>query len=110
MDVIIQFNGPAEQGKTKVREKGGVHHSDLPNINGALFSIPALSLDGVANDPNVTYVSPDRPVQGTLDTANPTLGADLARANGWDGTGVGVAIIDSGLLQTNDLLDNTSKG
>ena len=28
--------------------------------------------------------------------------------NGWDGTGVGVAIIDSGILQENDLLDKST--
>ena len=107
LDVIIQFNVPAEQQRATISQAGGVHQADLPNINGALYSIPAVALDGLAHNPNVTYISPDRPVQATLDSANPAVGAYLGFVNGWDGTGVGVAIIDSGILQTNDLLDQS---
>ena len=48
VDVIIQFNVPAEQQQAKISQAGGVHHGDLPNINGALYSIPAVALDGLA--------------------------------------------------------------
>src|SRR6266567_8335604 len=58
--------------------------------------------------PNVTYISPDREVTAALDYANPTVGAPCGLQNGWDGTGVGVAIIDSGILAESDLLDKST--
>ena len=107
VDVIVQFNVPAQQQHASISQLGGVHRADMGIINGAVYSIPVVALGALANNPNVTYVSPDRPVQATLDTANPAVGAELALANGLDGTNVGIAIIDSGILQTNDLLDKT---
>jgi serine protease AprX len=45
----------------------------------------------------VRYVTPDRPVRGALEFAVPTIGADLALRAGWDGEGVSIAVIDSGI-------------
>ena len=39
-----------------------------------------------------------------LDHAAPTLGADLAYNSTWDGRAVGIAVIDSGITQVEDLL------
>src|SRR5438445_910138 len=38
-----------------------------------------------------------------MDTADVAVGADIARSLGYDGTGVGVAVIDSGVNTINDL-------
>ncbi len=43
------------------------------------------------------YVSPDRRIAGSLEYAAPTVGGDIAFQSGWTGSGVGVAIIDSGV-------------
>jgi len=51
----------------------------------------------------VQYVSPNRPVSGSLDITAQTVGANLAWASGWDGTGVGIAVIDSGVAAKADL-------
>ena len=59
--------------------------------------MPAEALAGLARNPSIKYVSPDRAVQPTMDYAVPAVGADLALDYGWDGTGIGVAIIDSGI-------------
>jgi serine protease AprX len=54
-------------------------------------------------DSDVAYISPDRAVSGMLDLALPAIGADTAQAWGYDGTGIGVAVIDSGITVKNDL-------
>src|SRR4051812_42294667 len=104
VDVIVQFKTPPDnQQRARVNQLGGTVQADLGLINGMLISVPANALEGLANNPNVVYISPDRQVNATLDYANPTVGAQVAFANGWVGTNVGVAIVDSGILQQKDL-------
>src|SRR6266436_4995827 len=106
VSVIVQFAGPPDD--VQIRRLGGVHVANLDPIPAHLYTVPARALDALANNPNVVYISPDRQVEATLDYANPTAEAPMAFASGWNGTGVGVAIIDSGILQENDLLATTT--
>ena len=59
--------------------------------------MPASALSGVAQNPNVTYLSPDRKLAGTLEFAEPAVGAYTAFQGGWTGSGVTVAVVDSGI-------------
>src|SRR5947207_8297275 len=69
VDVIIQFNQtPTAAHHQKVQSKDGVLKTQLDFINGAHYSVPVESLDALADDPDVSYISPDRPVPGALDT------------------------------------------
>src|ERR1051325_9320077 len=61
--------------------------------------IPAL----LANDPNIAYISPNRPNKGSLDLSMAAVNAASAWNLGYDGTGVGVAVIDSGIAPHDDL-------
>src|SRR5437867_9693627 len=98
VDVIIQFNQtPTDAHHQKVQNKGGVLKTKLDFIKGAHYSVPVESLEALADDPDVAYISPDRPVKGSLDHVVSAVNADLAYASGWDGTGVGIAVIDSGV-------------
>jgi serine protease AprX len=51
----------------------------------------------------VTYISLDRSVAGTLDYTAAAVDAPLAWSYGLDGTGVGIAVIDSGVYSHPDL-------
>jgi serine protease AprX len=84
---------------------------DLSLIGGQLLSLPAQAFNTIiANDPNIVYASPDRDLQPSLDVSNPTTGAKTALSYGWNGTGVGIAVIDSGiLLPQTDLVNKSSK-
>jgi serine protease AprX len=62
----------------------------------------------LAKDPNVAYITPDRPVSMTWGNEDyeTAIEADAAAAQfAFDGTGVGVAIIDSGVSDHGDLHD-----
>ena len=61
------------------------------------FPSAAQALNAVASHSQVLYVSPDRIVDGKLEFAAPAVGADLAFNSGWTGSGVGIAILDSGI-------------
>jgi serine protease AprX len=66
-------------------------------VKSGAYSMPASALAALAADPDVAYIAPDRPVSGALDKAVAAVGGDIARNLGYDGTGIGVAIIDSGV-------------
>src|SRR2546425_10943134 len=107
VDVIIQFNQtPTDAHHQKVQNKGGVLKTKLDVIKGAHYSVPADSLSALEDDPDVTYISPNRPLSGTstLDYTRETVNAPVALQQwGLDGTGVGVAVIDSGVTAVGDL-------
>src|SRR5260370_1319062 len=105
LDVIVQFSSaPTQRHHDKVLSKGGALRHDLSGvINGAHYTVPANRVAELSEDPEVAYISPDRPLHGMLDYANPTVNANIARQYGWDGTGIGIALIDSGLQGRPDL-------
>src|SRR5437870_8188189 len=107
VDVIIQFNQtPTAAHHQKVQNKGGVLKTKLDVIKGAHYSVPTGALEDLENDPDVVYISPNRPLSGTstIDFAPETVNAPVAWQQwGLDGTGVGVAVIDSGIYPVGDL-------
>src|SRR6266567_6331954 len=111
VDVIIQFNQtPTDAHHQKVQNKGGVLKTKLDFIKGAHYSVPVESLDAIADDPDVTYISPDRRLSGALDQTAAAVNAQAAWQAGWDGTGIGVAVIDSGITYHSDLYNTGGSG
>ena len=104
VDVIVQFKqAPTEAHHQKITSRGGQLKTALGIVKGGHYSIAAGKLAELADDPDVSYISPDRGLQGTLDYAASTVGADVALKNGLDGLGVTVAVIDSGVTDHADL-------
>jgi hypothetical protein len=111
VDVIIQYNvPPTDAHHQKVQNKGGVLKTKLDFIKGAHYSVPVEALDDLADDPDVAYISPDREVSGSLDYVTSAVGAPTAwYIYGLDGSGVGVAVIDSGIHKSSDFKDASGK-
>ena len=102
--VIIRYAHPPEaRHHLNIAQRGGRLQRNLEMVNSVVYTLPASALASLENDPDVAYVSPDRPVAATLDYANPAINANIARQYGWDGTGVTVAVIDSGIMDHPDL-------
>jgi serine protease AprX len=113
VDVIVQFKqAPTTKHHQKLLSKGGTFKNRLGLVKGGSYSVPASALAALAADPDVAYISPDRSVASTgsaVDTnAVPdyyllTLNAQFASGLGYDGTGIGVAVIDSGISDIPDM-------
>src|SRR6266851_4662488 len=104
VEVIVQYNvPPTDAHHQKVQNKGGVLKTKLDFIKGAHYSVPVEALDALADDPDVAYISLDRPVYGALDTSVATVNGGYAQTLGLNGLGVGVAVIDSGISDIPDL-------
>ncbi|HMF60981.1 MAG TPA: S8 family serine peptidase, partial [Vicinamibacterales bacterium] len=75
----------------------------LPMLRSQVAEIPDAALDALAENPEISAISLDRRVQGTMEQTGITTGATWARTRlGVDGSGVGVAIIDSGVVSWHD--------
>jgi serine protease AprX len=106
LDVIVQYKHvprPANYGRAASLH--GVTKAQLHFIKAAAFNIPASALARLAADPDVKYISPDRPLQSFLSNAAPAVNAPYAWSFGYDGSGVGVAVVDSGISNHDDLKD-----
>jgi serine protease AprX len=117
IDVIIQFKeAPSRDQLDKIAARGHVKHI-FDHIHGVHASLPMREVESLAKEPSVAYVSPDRKVTvqaannwGVLDMVGSTVNAPAAWRSGLDGTGISVAIIDSGITQKDDLMtaDNSA--
>ena len=82
---------------------GGLVSQTLANLNIAIVSLPAGNINLLSQNPGVAYISPDRPLTQLLDYSTAAVNAGAAWQSGLTGAGVGVAVIDSGVLDTPDL-------
>jgi serine protease AprX len=95
----------AEDGKLKIKKRLGLIGADSATVT-------AGALKGLLDDDAVDYVAPDLPVQPTglglpafplLSTLFPKIdGAPAVWDQGYKGSGVGVAVVDSGVAPVAD--------
>jgi serine protease AprX len=104
VSVIVQFKQTPKAHFSEMAAQGGRLKFSFDHINGAAYRIPVRMLVWLQNHPDVAYVSPDRPNKVASDDDIPAVEGDVARQQyGLDGSGVGVAIIDSGVFGHDDL-------
>lgn len=106
LEVIVRYRRqPAEQHRSKLVAHGGTVKISVPLVNALAASIPARALPSLEADPEVEYITPDRPVRAALDYAAPAVNAALAWEYGFNGAGIGIAVIDGGIANHLALAD-----
>src|SRR5256885_12400545 len=107
--VIVQYREvPTAVHYAMMQSRGARLHSKLHTIKGAAFTIPVSALVSLANDPEVVNVSLDHPLKGMDDYTDAAMNAGTVWNAGYDGSGIGVAVIDSGINDNHaDLWDAT---
>ena len=88
--------------RNAVAAAGGAVNYRYQSIKGFSATIPAPALNLLAQRPDVDSISPNRPATKTASLLELATGAHAARslaglAPGYDGKGVGIAILDSGI-------------
>src|SRR5437764_4035197 len=127
--VIIQLNASMSGGLNALLNKNGVHGAKkiLKNLNVQVIDMPASLVDTVAASDEMSYISLDRETR-TLGHVTATTGANLVRTQTTttqtttpplgntttttlDGTGIGLAVLDSGMETTHvDFLGRDGRG
>src|SRR5258708_22061507 len=107
MDVIVQFTHPPTKDDLKQLGPYGQVKRQLDIINGVHIALSLSDILALQNNPAVAYVSPNRSSHGSLDITTQAVNANLAWQSGWNGAGVGVALVDSGIAPKADLTDSS---
>jgi serine protease AprX len=100
--VIIETTDGAATDRL-IRSFRGTPGRRLGLVRGQVADLPNSALEALASRPGIASIRLDRPVSGTMERTDATIGAKWVRDNlGLDGAGVGVAIIDSGVTSWHD--------
>ena len=111
--VIITGSDPASTSilALPIQLLGGQFGRSLASANGIVVDLPNGALSVLANSSWVKHISIDRVVAGAMERTGATVGATAVHQDlGYDGAGVGVAIIDSGAGAALDDLSDGSQG
>ena len=93
---------------TLVQQLGGTVGRQLPILNAFAGVMPNASILLLTANAGVERIALDRPTFGSLDRTNATVGSSAIRAaTGYDGHGIGVAVIDSGITPWHDDLGHS---
>jgi serine protease AprX len=111
--VIVQYRqSPTNSHLQSMRDGGATIRSQFQSIRAVTMHVPVSMLAVLAANPNVAYITPDRPVSmnTSVDEEFATaVQSDIAASQyALNGTGIGVAVIDSGIAAHPDL--NNSNG
>ncbi len=107
--VNVQYKNYPTKGYLKTRQTGGATvRWQLPTITAVTMTVPVSMLTTLANEANVVYISPDRTLAMTSNPQTEEFATAVedqiaASQYGYDGTGIGVAVIDSGIAAHPDL-------
>ena len=105
--VILRLK-PGVSADVAIRGLRGTVGRRLASVGGQVADVPDTALDALARLPGVNGVSLDRRVHGTMERTGATIGATWVQDTlGLDGTGVGIAVIDSGVANWHDDLGST---
>jgi subtilisin family serine protease len=84
-------------------QHGGSIRRTLQSINAHVVTLPNAAIAAIAESPLVTRLSVDRSAAAANERTSATIGATTVRQTlGVDGSGVGVAVIDSGVTPWHD--------
>ncbi len=93
-----------------VQQLGGAIGVQLPIITGESAVVPNVAIPLLAMSSLVVHMSIDRAIAGAMARVGATVGATVVRQElGVDGSGVGVAIIDSGVYASHDDLSDSGR-
>jgi serine protease AprX len=115
--VILETRGDTSALVSDVTSVGGSVERQFQIIPAVSAKVPVSSLPELSSDSSVAFVSLDAPVVAAgnavsaakLETAYPgAVGAPAAWSFGYDGTGIGVAVVDTGITGSADFVGNAA--
>ena len=101
--VLMQTKGaPSAAHDSALATAQGNKRGAYAELNTIVADVPLNQVAGLAARADVTYIAPDRPVKGQFNLTNDTTGATQVQEGfgslpGFDGKGIGIAILDSGV-------------
>ena len=107
--VIVQFNGDNNELIDEVSNLSSKLKADLPLIGGFAGNMSTDVIYRLTAAPEVDYISFDSQVYALLDVASATMEATFPHRRGYDGNGISIAVIDTGVAPHDDLVKPTNR-
>lgn len=104
IDVIVQYKTPPTKDELKQLGPYGQIKKQYSVITGVNVTLSIGAIQQIQLDPNVAYITPNRTSTGAVDISTGAVNAPLVWSYGYDGSNVGVVVIDSGITLKNDLM------
>ncbi|MBI3447333.1 MAG: S8 family serine peptidase [Acidobacteria bacterium] len=107
LPVIVQtWGSAADEARRKVEEIGGLHGEPFASIHGFPALVPAKMVMTLANEPHIRALSYDWPMepQATPTRSGSPHAAPAPRLSSLTGSGVTIAVLDSGIALGSDLV------
>lgn len=102
--VIVQYNGHVENDIENLRGLSTNMKYGLPIINGFAGNLSTDIIYRLSSNPDIEYISFDARVYSLLDIATSTMEAPFPHGLGYEGEGITVAVIDTGVAPHDDLV------
>ncbi|NMB28138.1 MAG: S8 family peptidase [Tissierellia bacterium] len=103
LPVIVQLKENNSELKNGIMSLSTKVKCNLPLINGLACNLTTDTIYRLANNPDIEYISFDSKVFTQLDIAAPTMKARFPHERGYKGTGITIAVIDTGVAPHQDL-------
>ncbi len=106
--VIVQLSENSTPAFDQFANSNGAStKKNFRRVQERVMEVPIRVAERLAKQKHVKYVSLDRPIQASLDQVTPAeaVGATVAWQSGYDGSGIGIAVLDSGVANHPDLQD-----
>ncbi len=115
--IVVSNDSDAQMGNLRqaVAKLGGTVHASHPAVHALTVQLKASDVALLAERSDVVSVSPNRLTQRSISTLESITGALTANVRsyssksaytGLDGSGVGIAVLDSGVMKLHDAFDN----
>ncbi len=100
-----------------MKEAGGSIDAKLPSFNMLTATVPMTKVAALAERDDVSYVVPNRDTHRTASLLENSTGAITSPVRssstkttytGLDGSGVGIAVVDSGVMKAHKTFKNTA--
>lgn len=102
--VIIQFKEGNRALLNEITRLSSSFKGDLPLINGMAGKISTEIIHELSTAPEIDYISFDSGVYSLLDVALPSMDVNFPHEKGYEGSGIGVAVLDTGVASHKDLI------
>ena len=119
---VVFVSGDADQDMSELRAEikraGGTIDAAMPGLRMLTATLPAHRVKKVAERSDVKFVTPNRETKRTASTLEAMTGATTSPVRtgstkttytGLDGTGIGIAVVDSGVMKAHEAFNNTDR-